>query len=96
MRSSSPKDSCLRQQNPSEHDHEVNHPLPINNDKTNLMFFSNSKEYINLSGIQLNNSIIKNVSSVRFLGVEMDKNLKFNLHINDLAKKNCQKHWYSS
>ena len=61
--------------------------LSLNNDKTNLMFFSNSKEYINLSGIQLNNSIIKNVSSVRFLGVEMDKNLKFNLHINDLAKK---------
>ena len=64
--------------------------LSINNDKTNLMLFTNSKESINLSNIQLNNSMIEHVSSVRFLGVEMDENLKFNLHINNIAKKISQ------
>ena len=64
--------------------------LSINSDKTNLMLFTNSNENINLNDIQLNNSLIEQASSVRFLGVEMDKNLKFNLHINNIAKKNSK------
>ena len=63
--------------------------LSINISKTNLMLFSNSKDIkanINLSDIQLNHSSVEHVSSVRFLGVEMDDNLKFNLQINNIAK----------
>ena len=60
--------------------------LSINVSKTKFMIFSNRK-VSNVRSIELHNEPLEHVSSVRFLGVELDENLKFNLHINNISQK---------
>ena len=61
--------------------------LSINISKTSSMLFSNTTSSANLPVIKLNNIQIERLSSVQFLGITIDDNLKFNLHINNIAKK---------
>ena len=62
--------------------------LSINCAKTNYMLFSNvmNSESI-IDNIRLNNSVVHYASSVRFLGLEIDEKMKFNLHIKNVTNK---------
>ena len=61
--------------------------LSVNTAKTCYMLFTNRKIPNILSPIYLNNTEIQMESYVRFLGVIIDNNLKFNLHIQSICKK---------
>ena len=61
--------------------------LSVNISKTKYMIFSNNQLPNITPDLCLNNIILENVSSIRFLGIELDKNLKFNQHILDISKK---------
>ena len=61
--------------------------LLINILKTSSMLFSNTTSSANLPNIILNNIQIERLSSVQSLGITIDDNLKFNLHINIISKK---------
>ena len=60
--------------------------LSVNVLKTNFMLFSNSI-YPLLPSIKFDNVNLERSSSVRFLGVEIDNKLKFNIHINYISGK---------
>ena len=61
--------------------------LSINISKTNLMLFSNFFTPLDIADVCMNNIKIDYASSIRFLGVIIDDQLKFNLHINTITKK---------
>ena len=61
--------------------------LSINISKTNLMLFSNKLKPFDIADIFMNNIRIDYVSSIRFLGIQIDDNLRFNVHINEITKK---------
>ena len=60
--------------------------LIINLEKTHLMLFTNCIRPPSIS-IQANGKTIKEVTEVKFLGVIVDNNLKWNAHINYITKK---------
>ena len=61
--------------------------LSLNVSKTNYMLFSNLSLPSNLPLLSINNTSIERASSVRFLGVELDDKLKFQIHINNISCK---------
>ena len=61
--------------------------LSINISKTKSMLFSNTLTQFDIADIHMNGIKIDYSSSLRFLGVIIDDNLKFNLHINEINKK---------
>ena len=62
--------------------------LSVNTSKTYPILFSNSiVPTDNLPNILLNGNIINFVDNVKYLGVIVDKSLKFNSHLNDLGNK---------
>ena len=61
--------------------------LSINIEKSKIMYFSNSREMINLDDIRLHNSQLEQTPTLRFLGVELDENLKYKHHIINIANK---------
>ena len=61
--------------------------LSINIKKTKAMLFSNILKPADTADFFMNNIMIEFVSSTKFLGVIIDDNLKFNIHINAINKK---------
>ena len=61
--------------------------LSINVSKTNYVLFSNCIRSDSLDDILLCDRIVECVPSVRFLGVELDENVKFNLHIDKCSRQ---------
>ena len=61
--------------------------LSLNVDKTSFMLFTHSRVDRNSISIRLGNKIIKQVRSVKFLGIHLDDRLNFNDHISYLSKK---------
>ena len=62
--------------------------LSINTDKTCCMLFTNRQKTEIIHPIYLyNDAIIKQENSLRFLGVILDKKLKFDLHIDHICNK---------
>ena len=61
--------------------------LSINSSKTSYMCFSNSSNVSDLPNLELNGVPNERRSSVLFLGVTIDENLKFDLHINNIVTK---------
>ena len=61
--------------------------LSVNIHKTKFMVFSNRSIPAILPNLFLNGAPLDRVSSIRFLGIELDHNLKFDLHINNIANK---------
>ena len=62
--------------------------LSVNVLKTNSMLFTNAKvNNSQIPNVLLNGSNITQCSSVQFLGVTIDENLKFNIHINNITRK---------
>ena len=61
--------------------------LSINITKTNMMLFSKVIDPTDIADVYMNNTKINYASSTRFLGVLIDDKLRFNLHINEIAKK---------
>ena len=61
--------------------------LSINISKTKLMLFSNVLKPVDIADVHMNNIKIDYVESIRFLGVLIDDKLKFNVHINEIARK---------
>ena len=66
--------------------------LSINISKTKMMLFSNNLTPHDIADVFMNNIKIDYASSTSFLGVTIDDKLKFNLHINEITKKNIQKY----
>ena len=72
----------------------MSNKLSINlaNEKTNYMLFKPNKHTdsfivtMNLS-CHINNHYLTRVNCVEYLGVWLDENLRFNVHINNLMKK---------
>lgn len=60
--------------------------IKINANKTNITYFTHHKTIKN-KDITLNNTIITHTNVTKYLGLEMDKNLNFNSHINSTLKK---------
>ena len=58
----------------------------LNLDKTKCTVFSNRMS-VSLSSIKIRNCNIECVSSIRFLGVVLDCNLKFDKHVNNISVK---------
>ena len=69
------------------HDWSVSNRLSINLGKTKCMIITTKHlpDYIN--DITLNNIAISIVNEHRFLGIQIDQNLKFNNHIDHICKK---------
>ena len=62
--------------------------LTINTSKTELMIFTNRKNAVNPDEqIVLNGEIINPVDHARFLGVSIDHNMNFKVHINQILNK---------
>ena len=69
--------------------------LCLNVGKSNYVIFSSSQRKIHYSiKIFINLVKIKERKSIKYLGVIIDKNLKWKGHIHELSKKNCQEYWY--
>ena len=67
--------------------------LSLNADKTSFVLFTHSRVDRNNISIRLGNKIIKQVGSVKFLGIYLDDRLNFNDHVSYLSKKtveNCR------
>lgn len=61
--------------------------IKINVDKTKFIIFSYRKEF-HLSGpIVVGNEMIQQTDSVKFLGIILDQNLNFSLHVHSVASK---------
>src|SRR6266516_6367542 len=62
--------------------------LTVNQDKTNCMIFSPNKSLKNSPDLALiiNNSSIKKVNSIKYLGVYLDENLDWKIHIHDICQ----------
>ena len=56
--------------------------LTLNVDKTNIVGFK-----CNMSGLSIGDCLLLDMSSAKFLGLEIDKDLKFGPHIVSLSKK---------
>ena len=61
--------------------------LSLNVDKTSFMLFTHSRVDRNSISNRLGNKIIKQVRSVKFLGIYLDDRLNFNDHVSYLSKK---------
>ena len=61
--------------------------LTVNIHKTKLMISSSRSIPATLPNLFLNGAPLDRVPSIRFLGIELDQNLKFDLHINNVANK---------
>jgi len=62
--------------------------LTVNYEKTNYMIFSPNKSLNNTPELNLsiNNSIINKVCSIKYLGVFLDENLEWKIHIQDVSQ----------
>lgn len=62
--------------------------LSLNVDKTNFMIFHAPQKKINKSiRIMINNIILKEVNSLKYLGIIIDSSLNFKDHISVISKK---------
>ena len=61
--------------------------LSLNVKKTNLMLFKPKRKNIDTVQFKLYNETITPVAQLNFLGVLLDENLDFTLHIKGIAKK---------
>ena len=64
--------------------------LSINISKTKFMLFSNVVQPSEIHNLRMNNIDIEHTDSIRFLGVILDENLKFNHHTNFISRKISQ------
>jgi hypothetical protein len=62
--------------------------LKMNNDKTELVYFGSSGQLIKKStnSLSVNNIVINNTHSVKYLGAWLEENLSFSKHINEKCK----------
>ena len=62
--------------------------LKTNIDKTNLMILHRNKVIPdNISSVKIGNKSVREVESVKFLGITVDRQLSWKLHINNIATK---------
>ena len=61
--------------------------LTINADKTNCMLISNHNDSLPENCIRLHDQPLGMVENIKFLGVQIDHKLKFNLHIDYICSK---------
>ena len=61
--------------------------LSLNADKTLFVLFTHSRVDRNSISIRVGNKIIKQVGSVKFLGIYLDDRINFNDHVSYLSKK---------
>ena len=70
--------------------------LSLNLSKTNFILFRSNKKQIppSTKNITVDGVNIPQVSTSKFLGVHMDQHLKWNIHIDEINKKNNKKYWH--
>ena len=61
--------------------------IAINSDKTKFILFSYRKSLNFTPLIRIGNSIIRSSNKIKFLGIFVDNNLKFNFHSNYISTK---------
>ena len=61
--------------------------LSLNAQKTNFMVFSPKNKPTNITSLNLENQIIQKVNSAKFLGIFIDDELKWSVHINHVLKR---------
>ena len=61
--------------------------LSLNVSKTNYMIFTYTHQEHNPMDIQLANTTLKKTSCAKFLGIHIDENLRWNVHIREVIKK---------
>ena len=64
----------------------ISNKIKLNADKTHFLAFSYRKN-IQISPIPLGSNLINQASSTKFLGVHIDENLNFKIHIENICKK---------
>ena len=61
--------------------------LSLNAQKINFMVFSPKNKPTNITSLNLENQIIQNVNCAKFLGIFIDDELKWSVHINHVLKR---------
>ena len=57
-----------------------------NPDKFQAIVLNKKRSDLTITNFQVDNQVIKSVSSVEFLGIQIDDKLNFNLHISKICK----------
>ena len=68
----------------------TNNLLTINEEKTNYMLFDPNKNKRNII-IKINNKNITKVTQTKYLGITLQDDMKWNIHIDNLIQTNCKK-----
>ena len=58
----------------------------VNPDKFQMVVLDKMRSDLTNTNFQVNNQVVKSVSSVELLGIQIDDKLNFNLHISKLCK----------
>ena len=61
--------------------------LSLNAQNTNFMVFSPKNKPTNITPLNLENQIIQKVNCAKFLGIFIDDELKWSVHINHVLKR---------
>jgi len=63
--------------------------MMVNHSKTELILFTKKRELLSMAKIKLTvgNTKISSINSIKALGVNVDKNLDWNSHINALQRR---------
>lgn len=64
--------------------------LKLNTSKTKAMIINAESN----KNIIIDNVIIEQVNEIKYLGVIIDKQLKFDKHLNEICKKNCSENCF--
>ena len=58
------------------------------------MIFSKPNKNIPILQLCINNANIDEVQNFNFLGLQVSSDITWNLHINEISKKDISDHWY--
>ena len=61
--------------------------LSVNKKKTNYMLFTNRKINLDLVTVKMGDSLVNRVSAIKFLGINIDDKLTWNIHIGVICNK---------
>ena len=74
--------------------------MPLNTDKTNAMLITTSQKRLHLHNdilhLTYNNDVLNSVEKEKVLGIHIDDNLTWSIHINFIAKKMSSNLWLLS
>ena len=69
--------------------------LALNVSKTKFMVFHTRNKSVSYPSLKINGKLIERVTQFNFLGLILESNMSWNLHINHISPKNFKGDWYS-